>query len=77
MSHFRLFLIFTSVLFLIGCNANKEIQDMKSNFSTQDREVNVYTTAKDTELRLNQTGKKIFESADSATRIGSLSICKS
>jgi len=50
-------------LVLIGCNANKENHKMKQKFLTEDREVNIYTTAENTGLRLTQTGKGKFKKA--------------
>lgn len=52
------------VLVIAGCVQQEKQQPAKEVFSVEGNEVVVYTTAKDTELRLSETGKSSFEPAD-------------
>lgn len=54
-------------LLLIGCTMQKENQSSKKEFSTKGKEVLIYTTANNTNLRLTHTGKKVFEKSEQAT----------
>ena len=58
--------IIISVLALLvtGCSLTDRFLSPKETFSTEGNTVTVYTTASDTELRLAQTGEKVFAPAD-------------
>ncbi|MHC4962960.1 MAG: glycosyl hydrolase, partial [Planctomycetota bacterium] len=58
--------IIISVLALLvtGCSLTDRFLSPKETFSTEGKTVTVYTTASDTELRLAQTGEKVFAPAD-------------
>jgi glucosylceramidase len=58
------FNIMALCLIVIGCDVKKENQNMNQKFSTEGKEITVYTTAENTDLRLTQTGKGIFKTAD-------------
>ena len=59
--------MFVLSLLLIGCSMEKENQSLKMKFTTKGKKILVYTTAKNTNLRLTQTGKNIFKNAKQAT----------
>ncbi len=49
---------------LLRCEVNIETQSGGEKFTTEGKEVTVYTTAKDTDLRLSKTGTTEFKDAD-------------
>ncbi len=51
-------------LLILGCTTGKENENMNKGFSTDGKEVAVYTTAESTDLRLSLTGNKFFEPAE-------------
>jgi len=51
-------------LFVLGCSTKENAPAQEEKFSTDGKEVIVYTTADNTDLRLAKTGKKKFENAD-------------
>lgn len=55
-------ILFLSVL-ILGCDQQKDPTPPKALFSAFSREVQVYTTAQDTDYRLSATDKKVFKNA--------------
>jgi glucosylceramidase len=60
-------LILTLTLLLIGCTMNEKNQKKGSKFSVNGKEVIVFTTANNTDLRLSLTDKMVFENAKQPT----------
>ncbi len=56
-------MLFVSSLFLLNCSHPNEEPAVKPNFSVAGKEVLIYTTANNTDLRLSLTEKKSFEPA--------------
>jgi glucosylceramidase len=59
----RTVMILIFCLVLLGCTINTEKQSPMHSFSIEGKEVLIYTTAADTNLRLTLTGNKVFEAA--------------
>jgi glucosylceramidase len=57
------FLIFVITLLFLKCSNNSENQTVNQKFSVQGKKVLIYTTADNTNLRLNLTEEKQFEPA--------------
>jgi glucosylceramidase len=55
--------IFVSLIFF-GCNVPSNNQTTIQDFKVEGKEVIVYTTAENSDLRLTETGKEIFKAAD-------------
>lgn len=56
--------ILVVVLFAIACTTGNENQPVNQKFTTEGREVLVYTTADSTDLRISLTGNRVFEPAE-------------
>jgi glucosylceramidase len=60
-------LVLSLIFILLGCSPISEnSSNTKSTFSTAGKEVVVYTTAENTDLRLSQTATRSFETAEQA-----------
>ena len=53
-----------ALIIISACSEIKEVEMSKNEFKVDGKNVNVFTTAKDTELRMAKTGNKKFEPAD-------------
>ena len=56
--------ILCSVLILIGCVKKNDIQPLDIKFYTEGKDVHVYTSAAQTNLRLTETSTRFFDDAD-------------
>jgi glucosylceramidase len=56
--------VLLTIFLLIACTEAKEEEMIQKQFTVDGKEVQVFTTAKDTELRLAETAKRNFEPAD-------------
>ncbi|MBI9072134.1 MAG: glycoside hydrolase family 30 protein [Melioribacteraceae bacterium] len=52
-------LLVTLLLVLVGCNAKEQTKVVKNQFTTEGKSVTVYSTAKDTDLKLSESDSKI------------------
>jgi glucosylceramidase len=60
----KYFAIIVLALFTLGCNQDMENQKTNKEFTVDGKEVVIYTTAENSELKLTQTGTKSFKPAD-------------
>lgn len=59
-----LFKVISVSLFVFGCNIPSNNKAVTQEFKTDGKEVIVYTTAENSDLRLTETSREIFEPAD-------------